>query len=572
MPDSLEAAIAAQVDALDPEARQLLRHATVLGRRFHRSDLDELLKAEGLVLDDAALSRLESFLVPDGEGGMRFREGLLRKTIYEGLAYRLRVRLHREAGQAMERLAEDPEDIADSLALHFSIAGDHERTWRYGRVAAERAAKAYANADAARLYRMTLEASRQAPSITNDQRIAALIEMGSVCRHAGLIDDALEAYRQAASLAKDQPVTLARLRLLRANAYERNSRFGVALRELAFGRRLLNEQRSAEARLLRVKLDVNAAWIRVGQDRFDAALTHANQAIRDARAVRDSQTLADALMAADTAELGLGKPAKDRMSEALRIYQELGDLTGEARVRSNLGYGAYLEGKWDEAIASFEGYRNASTRAGNVFDAAIASANLGDMLVKRGQLDEAFPLLQDAVRVLRATGFSDTAAWTEIQLGRLLTARGSHGEANGLLERVGQELRQLGKHVSALEAACVQAQALACLGQAPEALQTLDASIAAAGANAAALAAQVAEAKVQALVAAGRRQDARLAIDSGLRSARKAGAYFEEAALLAARIELDQREGKGPDDGDVSALGDILTSLGIKSMPRLAAS
>jgi len=150
VPDSLEAAIAAQVDALDPEARQLLRYATVLGRRFRRSDLDELLKAEGLAMDDGALSRLESFLGPDGESGMRFREGLLRKTIYEGLAYRLRVRLHREAGEAMERLAEDPEDIADSLAMHFSIAGDHERTWRYGRVAAERAAKAYANVDAAR--------------------------------------------------------------------------------------------------------------------------------------------------------------------------------------------------------------------------------------------------------------------------------------------------------------------------------------------------------------------------------------------------------------------------------------
>ena len=395
--------------------------------------------------------------------------------------------------------------------------------------------------------------------------------MGSVCRHAGLFDDALAAYRQAAILAKDQPVTRARLQLLRANAYERNSRFVVALRELAVGRKLLDSQHSDDARLWRVKLDVHGARIRLGQDRFDTALKQASQAINDARVLGDRQTLADALMAADNAELGLGRPATGRMLEALSIYQEIGDLSNEARVHNNLGYGAYLEGNWTEALRWFEGSRSASIRAGNVVDAAIASANVGDMLVKRGQLDEASPLLKDAVRVMRATGLSDTAAWTEIQMGRLLTTRGAHAEANDLLERVGGELRKLGKHLSALEAACAQAQALSFLGHGAEALRVLDSSVTAAGANATALGAQIAEARVQALVSAGRIQDARLAIRTGLRTARQAGAHFEEAMLLAARTELDRREGKGPDDADVATLRKIQTSLGIESMPRLAA-
>jgi len=571
VPDSLEAAIAAQVDALDPEARQLLRHATVLGRRFRRSDLDELLKAEGLTMDDGALSRLESFLVPDGESGMRFREGLLRKTIYEGLAYRLRVRLHREAGESMERMAEDPEGIADSLAMHFSIAGDHERTWRYGRHAAERAKRAYANVDAARLYRTALDAARHVASVPTDERITAWIALGDVRRAAGLFDDALEAYRQAARLATDDPVTRARTHLLRANAHERKSRFATALRELSRGRKLLDGLKSPGADKCRLDIDVRAATIRLAQDRFADALRQAERAIQDARALGDRQALADALMAADSAELCLGRPAKTRMLEALALYQELGDLSNEARLRCNLGYGAYLEGDWNTALEWFEGYRSASIQSGNSLDAAIAASNIGEMLVRRGALEEAYPLLNDAVRVMRATGFSDGAAWAEIQIGRLLIARGAHDKADALLERVRSELRKLGKSASALEAACVQAQAKSLLGQGADALMLLDESISAAGQHAATFAPQIAESRVRALAAMGRRPEARLETDAGIEAARAAGLQYEEAALLAARIELDRGQGKGPDVRDVAALEKILANLGIESMPRLAA-
>jgi tetratricopeptide (TPR) repeat protein len=522
-------------------------------------------------MDEGALSRLESFLMPDGEARMRFREGLLRKTIYEGLAYRLRIRLHREAGEAMERLAEDPEDIADSLAMHFSIAGDHERTWRYGRHAAERARRAYANVDAAQLYRTALEAARHVASVPKHERITAWIALGDVRRAAGLFDDALEAYRQAAQLATEEPVTRARTHLLRANAHERKSRFSMALRELSTGRRLLDGLRSPDADRCRLDIDVRAATIRLAQDRFSDALRQAERAIHDARALGERHALADALMAADSAELGLGRPATARMLEALSLYQELGDLSNEARVRSNLGYGAYLEGNWGKALEWFEGYRSAAIQAGNSLDAAIAASNIGEMLVRRGTLDVAYPLLIDAVRVMRATGFSDGAAWTEIQLGRLLMARGEPAKADSLLERVRSELRKLGKSASALEAACVQAQAKSRLGQGADALALLDESVSAAGQNAATFAPQVAEARVYALVATGRKSEARLEADAGIEAARAAGLQYEEAALLAARVQLDRAQGKGPDEQDVAALEKILNSLGIESMPRLAA-
>ena len=36
--------------------------------------------------------------------------------------------------------------------------------------------------------------------------------------------------------------------------------------------------------------------------------------------------------------------------EALAIYEQLGDLSGEARVANNLGQAAYYSGRWDDAL------------------------------------------------------------------------------------------------------------------------------------------------------------------------------------------------------------------------------
>jgi tetratricopeptide (TPR) repeat protein len=570
VPDSLEAAIAAQVDALDPEARRVLRYATVLGRSFWRGTLDALLGQESMALDAALLERLEGFLEPAEDDQLRFRVGLVRRTIYEGLAFRLRARLHRQAGQTLEQLASDPLAVAGTLAMHFSIASDFERTWRYALQAAERAAKSYANADAARLYKMALDASRRLEQVATSERVQAWTELGTVSREAGMFDDALEAYAQARRLIGREPLARVRLQLLRAQAYERKSQFTTALRELAAGRRLLDGLDSPAARQSRARISSRTSTIRLAQDRYHDALREAEKAVLEARTSGERAALAHALMNADTAQLALGGSASERMLEALSLYQELGDLGNEARVRCNLGCGAYLEGRWNEALTWFQGYRESAMKTGNAVDAAIAGSNIGEMLVRRGQLDEALPLLKDVIRVMRASRNADNAAYAEVQLGRFLLQRGAYAEADELMERVWSELRQLGKATSALEAACVKAQALAFLGRAEDALRLVDQAAQAAGNNARMYAAQIAEARVQALTALGRSGEARLVADEGLAAARKYGMPYEEAVLLAARAELDRRNEKGPDDNDVAALERILASLGVKSMPKLA--
>ena len=123
MPDSLQAAMAAQIDLLEPTERRILRTAAVLGRSFRREVLRETLSADGLTRDPGRLTQLSDFLEADGPDRLRFRNSLVRDAAYEELAYKTRARLHRAAGLATERLSADLVSDAPTLSLHFSRAG-----------------------------------------------------------------------------------------------------------------------------------------------------------------------------------------------------------------------------------------------------------------------------------------------------------------------------------------------------------------------------------------------------------------------------------------------------------------
>ena len=566
VPDSLEAAIAGQVDALDPDARRVLRYATVLGQRFSRRDLDALLEADGLAVDDALMSRLENFIEPDGEDGLRFRVGLLRKTVYGGLAYRLRLQLHRRAGEALERLADDPAEIADNLAMHFSIAGEYEKTWLYGRQAAERAAKAFSNADAAYLFKLALDATRRLPDVSDHDRVDAWTQLGNVCWPAGMFEDALDAYRKAFSHAGEDVIRRAELLRLCAYARDRAGEFPQALRELSKGLRLLVGIESPEANRTRARLAAFAAMVRFAQERPRQALKEGLVAVAAAREADEKEALAQALNAAGSSQLFMGQGGSDKLLEALSIYEELGDLSNAAAVRGNLGAGAYVEGRWDDALVWFESDRATRLKAGNPVGAANAALNTGEIYTKQGRLEEAEPLLRDAIRVMRASGFHDGAAYAELQLGRVLVERGAARQADELLERVRAELTQIGRKSSAAEAAIVQSLAKVGLGRPQEALELVDQAEASIGDNRL-LAPQAAETRASALSALGRLDDAEDQLSKGLAVARNQHLAYEEGVLLRTRVNLRRMAGRDVDPDDAEKATKILGVLGVRTTP-----
>ena len=564
VPGSLEAAMAAQVDALDPEARRVLRYASVLGNSFRISILAELLRAEGHELDPAVFGRMEHMLEADGEMRLRFRRALIRDATHAGLAYRLRRRLHGAVGGVIEQLEEDLAANADTLALHFSLAGEAERTWRYACMAADRARRAFANPEAARLYRLALDAGGRLPELGQAELLQLWIALGEVCERAGMFEAALDAYRHGSRLVRDDVVARADLLWRRAGTRERHGAFSRALAELTTAARLLEGLDAPAALKLRARIASLAATVRLGQDRPRDALRQALQARALARRADEPIALAQALELENEAQLLLGAGAEDDgLREALEIVEAAGDRDRASIIRGNLGVVALYAGRWGEAIAWHGSARDICVEIGDLVGAAEAEMNIAEVLVKQGQLDEAEPLLQRAIRVMRSTEFSEGASYAELQLARLWIERGELERADRLLERVAEVFTSLGQASRCLECALAQADGQLRAGRPAAALEGVDRAAAAAGEDAGLLAPQVAHARAGALASLGRHAEAEEEVRTGLVSAREQGLPYEEGMLLLAKAEIDRQQGRPPDAADLEAAARILAGLGI---------
>ena len=148
----------------------------------------------------------------DGGGGARFRQAVVRDAAYSALPVPPAPRAAppgRGGHRAARRRARSTR-VADQLALHFAEGGDAERAWRFAGVAADTARAAYANDDAAALYRRALDAGRRLDGVDQADVVATWTALGDVLEQAGRPDEALDAYRRATPLVGGDRVAAGR--------------------------------------------------------------------------------------------------------------------------------------------------------------------------------------------------------------------------------------------------------------------------------------------------------------------------------------------------------------------------
>ncbi|MCV2393280.1 AAA family ATPase [Actinotalea sp. M2MS4P-6] len=551
LPESVQAAMATQIDQLPTTVRRVLRYAAVLGRSFRRTVISATLAQDGLVLDPATIDALNEFIEPDGAERLRFRNALVRDAAYEGIAYRVRARVHRTAGDVLERLSADLDADSPTLALHFERAGDAERTWRYAQKAGELARRSYANADAADHFATAIEVSRRVDEVSDADRARLWSLVGELRELAGMFEESVEAYRRAARLLRDDPATGAEVLVRQATVYNRTGRFSTALRVVSQARTIVDPTTEAGRRTL-VRLDNLTALVRVEQDRPADAKRWAERAVAEARAVQDHETLVRALMLLDGIGMRTGQPGLGpNHLEALEICMANGWRPLESTVRGNLGALAYLSGRWTEAAEWYATSRQVALEIGKAFGAAETGVNLAELLVNQGRLDEAEAVLVDSVRVLRAAGSVSFIAQGEIQLARVHLSRGEFADAEQHAVEVAQRLLDLGQASTALEASLVGAEAVIRSGRPEEALALIDAAEAAAKSEAIYSLPRLSLQRARAFLALDETDRAAEVVEPGIEAAREQELPYELALLL--RVASRVRRRLGDDAGAAQA-------------------
>ena len=150
VPITLRAILGARIDALDPDAREAVGVASVIGIRFHEDHLASLLDAAPRPGVLAGLAD-EAIVQPLGDGEWRFAHPLIHDAAYAGLLASHRRVLHARVADQLER--REGSAAIEQLAAHRAAAGDATRAIPLLREAAHRASTMGAGLEAAALWR-----------------------------------------------------------------------------------------------------------------------------------------------------------------------------------------------------------------------------------------------------------------------------------------------------------------------------------------------------------------------------------------------------------------------------------
>lgn len=153
IPQSIQALLVARLDRLGPAERDLIRSASVLGRRFRVSDLMRLIPERARETAPSHLESLErrTLIAKAGEDeAFDFRHALIQLVSYQTLTKESRAKLHVQAAELLEESGAGDIEVDEIVGFHFEQAFgyrselglDDNESRRLGARAAERLTRA----------------------------------------------------------------------------------------------------------------------------------------------------------------------------------------------------------------------------------------------------------------------------------------------------------------------------------------------------------------------------------------------------------------------------------------------
>jgi len=158
IPQTLEGVILARIDRLEPQWREVLTSASVLGRTFGLELMQSVAGLDMPIVRQSAHHLLRLDLLREEGGGSkpvyRFKHALIQEAAYHTLVGPKRADLHRRAAQWYEEYYADRlERVYGLIAHHLIESDDHEKAARYLKLAGDQALAEWALDEAVVHYR-----------------------------------------------------------------------------------------------------------------------------------------------------------------------------------------------------------------------------------------------------------------------------------------------------------------------------------------------------------------------------------------------------------------------------------
>ena len=437
VPTTVEGAVAARIDLLPPEGAGVLQTASVIGRRFR---LPLLMAVEPSIATrpDAVAELVErGFLdrvAADDGADLVFHHAIVQEVAYARMLRRRRRDLHRTVADAAEALYGSGDEVIDLLARHLYLGEAGAKAVDYLVRAGRRARQLFANAEAIVHFERAADVAAREPELA-ESRADILIDLAELHELVGEYDHALELYGQVRAQWEDVRAWRGAAAVLR-----KRGEYEQALEVVNEG---FADSGLRDADLTPLWLE--QGWILSVMGRFDQAIDSLEAALLNAsgtRTVYVAQVLLQ-LARAETVE-GRFESALERCFIAKAIFEELGDLSGDATTHRIVGDVYRSLGKLDEAEQWLRRGLEVAHRTGSVEEIGGCLVNLALVEHKRGAFASAIEHNRRAIAEFERFGHASGRAQSYANLAWTLSDAGEFDEALEVSEKALELARSLG--------------------------------------------------------------------------------------------------------------------------------
>ncbi len=446
IPEGVKEVIGRRLNRLSPQANRVLTSAALVGRSFDLALLERLLDRPlvgGLARTIA--EALEGGILEPGDtpGRYQFSHALIRETLYDEIAIPTRSRMHLEVAQAIESLhGSDDASRLPALAYHYASAlpgGDPAHAADIARRAAERATRLLAHEEAARYYRLALQAidAIGANRAASDAiaRSTLLNALGEALTSAGEYLTARDAFQQAAVVAQHGATRDAQA--LDEQAVEQIARAALGFETASWAPGLPG---LAAARMLRAALAAQGSGATTTKARLLSALVRAlifsgedaqalivrEQAVDMARRSGDTATLVATLVATLSTRWQPERSAQRLRDaeDASRLAEGIGDVAHALEAQAWQLF-EYMEiGDLPRWRSRLERYERRAAELGQPFARYVAATSHATYALLQGRFDEAESLIARALQIGRRMPGLDAAGVYGMQMFTLRSEQG----------------------------------------------------------------------------------------------------------------------------------------------------
>jgi class 3 adenylate cyclase/tetratricopeptide (TPR) repeat protein len=478
LPDTLRGVLGARIDRLPELTKYVLQNAAVIGRSFDVRVLKQLTSLNGSFDSQIQYLKEVSLVEPFREEYV-FRHVLIQEAAYDSILIKKRVELHRRIGETLAELhANRIEEFAPLIAYHF-YNGQDSRSLKYDILAGEKAARLYANAEAATHFSRALEvAKRTGKEIELITKLHS--QLGSVLELSGRYEQALQNYDEMQAFGRERGEQSIEMNALMAKAimYSTFTRLHDSVLSEQLLVQALEISREIDDRATQAKLNWNLMLVYLFSKRPDQALEHGMIALRLARESDDREQLAfvlndlcrlytcrgefeKAYMAIKEArELwraldhqvmladSFGSEAEARFNagefdealkctlEALQITEKIENLWGQSYDRMLMSF-VYLEiGKLGMGIQLAEQSIQLADDAGLIASSIGLRSELAWVYAYCGAFEKAYPLIEQAMQVAEAK----QPAWKAFPQAAKIRIHLLQGDVQAAIQFAGNEL------------------------------------------------------------------------------------------------------------------------------------